>query len=84
MKKGDYVIIYNLKKKINFNDKIAIITNNKLEENKISIKTYDYFNSPNKFININISKKNLKKIENDNMTNYNWNSKVLNSKYYNL
>tara|TARA_Y100000389_G_scaffold96614_1_gene93253 strand:- start:550 stop:660 length:111 start_codon:yes stop_codon:yes gene_type:complete len=34
MKKGDYVIIYNLKKKINFNDKIAIITNNKLEENK--------------------------------------------------
>jgi len=84
MKKGDYVIINKLKKNINFNEKIAIIINNKTDENYISIKTYNYFKTPEKFINIYINKKNLRKYNSDAITNFNWNSHAEKTKFYKL
>jgi hypothetical protein len=71
-KKGKFVIINDLKKNINFNSKLAIITDNKLEDNYVKIKTYNYLNQPTSFQNFKINKNKLKKFVDDKISYFNW------------
>ena len=72
-KKGTFVIINDLKKNINFNNKLAIIIDNKIENNYIKIKTYNYLDIPDNYENFIINKNKLKKYIDDKISYYNWN-----------
>ena len=72
-KKGTFIIINDLKKNINFNNKLAIVIDNKIEDNYIKIKTYNYLNIPNNYENFKINKNKVKKYIDDNVSYFNWN-----------
>ena len=51
---------------------MAIITDNKLEDNYVKIKTYNYLNEPTGFQNFKINKNKLKKFVDDKISYFNW------------
>jgi|TARA_B000000477_G_scaffold102858_1_gene92107 hypothetical protein len=72
-KKGTFIIINDLKKNINFNNKLAIVIDNKIEDNYIKIKTYNYLAIPNNYENFKINKNKVKKYIDDKISYFNWN-----------
>ena len=88
-KKGTFIIINDLKKNINFNNKLAIVIDNKIEDNYIKIKTYNYLAIPNNYENFKINKNKVKKYIDDKISYFNWNDNPVNvnnkvSKYIKL